>query len=68
LTEALGAAFFVVFSLAYYIPIPTNNFLIATEPFSWLMQVFGVLFLVFALFLTAISFVAEITGEPTVST
>lgn len=68
LTEALGAVFFIVFSLAYYIPIPTHDFLIATEPFTWLLKIFGILFLVFALFLTAISFVAKIPDEPTANT
>ena len=63
LTQALGVVFFTIFSLAYYIPIPTRNFLIGTEPYLLLMQIFGTLFLVFALVLIALSFRTKITGQ-----
>ena len=56
ITQLLGIIFWIIFSLAYYIPIPTKNFLIGTQPYVWTMQLFGTLFLIAALALTILSF------------
>jgi hypothetical protein len=63
LTQGLGVFFFTIFSLAYYIPIPTTHFLIGTEPFLWLMQIFGTLFFISAFVLTFLSFRTKITDK-----
>ena len=63
LTQGLGITFFTIFSLAYYLRIPTTNFLIGTEPFYSLMKIFGILFFVFALILILISYWAKITDK-----
>jgi hypothetical protein len=63
LTQALGVIFFTVFSLAYYIPIPSTQILTGTEPFYSLLRLFGVLFFIFTLLVIALSFMAKITDE-----
>jgi hypothetical protein len=63
LTQALGVTFFIVFSLAYYIPIPSTHFLIGAEPFLSLEKIFGILFLIFALTLTFLSYKTKITDK-----
>jgi hypothetical protein len=62
-TQALGVTFFTVFSLAYYITIPSTHFLIGVEPFLSLEKIFGILFLIFALTLTFISYKTKITDK-----
>lgn len=56
LTQTLGATFFVVFSLAYYITIPSRQVLIGTEPFYSLLKIFGVLFFIFTAATIALSY------------
>ena len=63
LTQALGVVFFTVFSLAYYIPIPSTQILTGTEPFYSILRIFGVLFFIFTLLVMALSFMAKITDE-----
>ena len=65
-TQALGIIFFTIFTLAYYIPIPTRNFLIGSEPFFSLMKIFGTLYFVFALVLVLLSFSTKIIDKPTI--
>jgi hypothetical protein len=60
LTQTFGIVFFIVFSLAYYIPIPSTKILTGTEPFHSLLQVFGVLFFSFSIGVIALSFMAKI--------
>jgi hypothetical protein len=59
LSQALGIIFFTIFTLAYYITIPSRDFLIGTEPFFSLLRIFGTLYFVFALLLTFLSFRTE---------
>jgi hypothetical protein len=61
LTQALGIGFFTIFSLAYYIPFPSTQVLTGTEPFLSLLRIFGSLFFIFTLVLTALSFRTKIT-------
>jgi len=61
LTQALGIVFFTTFSLAYYIPIPSTQVLTGTEPFLSLLRIFGTLYFIFTLVLTALSFRTKIT-------
>jgi hypothetical protein len=56
LTQALGFAFFIVFSLAYYIPIPSTQILTGTEPFFSLLRILGTLFFVLSISLIVLSF------------
>jgi len=63
LTQGLGIVFFTVFSLAYYLRIPTTNFLTATEPFYSLEKIFGILYLIFALVILVISNRTRITEK-----
>jgi hypothetical protein len=63
LTQVLGIIFFTIFSLAYYIPIPSTQVLTGTEPFSSLLRVFGTSFLIFTLILTVLSFRTKITHK-----
>jgi hypothetical protein len=61
LTQALGIVFFTTFSLAYYIPFPSTQVLTGTEPFLSLLRIFGTLYFIFTLVLTALSFRTKIT-------
>ena len=62
-TQALGVIFFIVFSLAYYVPFPTTHFLIGTQPYSTLMIIFGILYLISAVILTALSYITNVTDD-----
>jgi hypothetical protein len=59
LTQGLGFVFFTIYSLAYYITIPSRNTLIGDPTLHPLMLIFGVMFFVLTLIVLVISKVAK---------
>jgi hypothetical protein len=66
LNQALGIIFFIIFTLAYYIPFPSRNFLIGTEPFFSLMRIFGTLYFIFSFVLIFLSFKTKTIDKPAI--
>ncbi len=58
-TQGLGVIFVIVFSLAYYIPIPSTQVLIGEPIFHSLLQIFGGFFFVFTILVLILSAIVK---------
>jgi hypothetical protein len=59
LTQSLGTIFFIVFSLVYYIPLPSTQVLTGEPIFHSLLQIFGVLYFGFTIAVLTLFFVSK---------
>lgn len=59
LTQGLGVVFFVIFLLAFYLPMPSNDTLVGDAAFQTPMAIFGLLFVALAIVSLAASLAAR---------
>jgi hypothetical protein len=63
LAQGIGLVFYIVFSAAYIIPLPSTQVLTGEPVFHLLLSIFGGLFLIFTLFALTISALSKRSDE-----